>query len=444
MIAAAAAVRATQVVDVSGLAAGEVPRVSVLSLTIDLARVVFGHIVGTINARPMLRALLIGEPTSDTVTLRHPTGRAIEIKVVAGSKAGSSVVARWCAGLIADEAPRMSGADDGVVNFDDTRAAASGRMLRGAAILAIGSPWAPSGPLYESYREHHGKPTADLVVVKAPGWVMNPVHWTPERCAELQRRNPQAYVTDCAAEFAQPESSLLSEIDLEVVTRTVPIETAPRPGVHTYVAAMDPATRGNSWTLVIGHSERVADGGPRYVVDVARQWTGSRRSPLSPAETLKRIAEIAIAYGVRELHTDQHAADALRDLARPYGLIVKDTATTGASKLEMFEALRIAIASRAIELPPGATLRSDLLSIRKRVAQSGGYTIETPRTADGRHADYASALALFVMRAHRPYEPYSSAIGRGSRRYDIGRAHGGMPVGVNGLVKIGSARARWS
>jgi hypothetical protein len=125
--AAATAVRASQTCDMTGLGAGETPRVSVVSLTTDLSKVVFDHIVGNVLARPALRALLIGEPTADALVLRHPSGRPVEIKVVAGARAGASLVARWSAGCIFDEAPRMIGSDDGVVNYDDCRAAVIGR-----------------------------------------------------------------------------------------------------------------------------------------------------------------------------------------------------------------------------------------------------------------------------------------------------------------------------
>src|SRR5262245_52356972 len=57
LLAAALAVRASQTCDISKLGPGETPRVSVVSLTVDLARVVFEHIVGNVLARPALRRL---------------------------------------------------------------------------------------------------------------------------------------------------------------------------------------------------------------------------------------------------------------------------------------------------------------------------------------------------------------------------------------------------
>jgi hypothetical protein len=398
LIASVVSVRSTQIVDVSGLGPGETPRVSVLSLTTDLGRVVFDHIVGTVMSKPLLKALLVGEPTADTITLRHPTGKPIEIKVVAGARAGASLVARWSAGVVFDEAPRMLGEDDGVVNFDDARRAVLGRLLPGAQLVAIGSPWAPRGPIYEMVQEHWRKPSRELVVIRAPGPVMNPVWWTPERVERLRVSDEQTYRTDVLGEFADPESSLFASSEIEAATRAAPLVLEPEDG-HSYRAAIDPATRGNSFALVIVTSKRVAGRvTPRRSVAMVRQWTGSKTSPLSPDAVLREIAGICKRYGVDYAYTDQWSADALRDIALRYDLSLIERPVTATNKVAMFEDMRTRIADGDVELPPDPQLRADLLSIRKRVT-TNGIAIELPRTGDGRHADTCPALALALSQA---------------------------------------------
>lgn len=401
LLAAALAVRATQTVDVSTLGPGETPRVSVLSLTADLGRVVFEHIVGNVMSKPVLRALLIGEPTSDTVVLRHPSGKPIEVKVVAGARAGASLVARWSAGCIFDEAPRMLGEEDGVVNYDHARRAVLGRLLPGAQLVAIGSPWAPRGPIYEAVQERFGKPSKALVVIRAPGPVMNPVWWTPERCEALRTHDAQTYRTDVLGEFADPETSLFASTELDGVTRATPLEL-PYEKRHYYVAAIDPATRGNSFSLVVATSKRIeGQTAPRRTVALVKQWQGSKAAPLSPDAVLREVAAIVKRYSVPVVYTDQWSADALRDIARRYDLALIERSINAANKVEMFENLRTRIADGDIELPPDPQLRADLLSIRKRVTNTG-ISIELPRTADGRHADYAPALALCLAQNITP------------------------------------------
>ncbi len=396
LLAAALAVRASQTCDVSQLGPGDGVRVSVLSLTVDLGRVPFGHMVGNILAKSALRALLVGEPTADTLTLRHPSGREIEIKVVAGARAGASLVARWSAGVIFDEAPRMLGDEDGVVNFDDARRAALGRLLPGAQLIAIGSPWAPRGPIYEMATEHWREPTADLVVIRAPANHMNPTWWTKERSEKLKRQDEQAWRTDVCGLFADPETSLFSSAEIDRATRKAPL-VLPRAEGQDYRAACDPATRGNGWTLVVTTRQRCDDGRIRTVVVLAKQWQGSKSDPLKPDAVCAEIATELRAYGLDTFTSDQWAADFLKAICDRHGLYVHVETITAPKKVAMFEALRVQIADDELQLPPDPMLRADLLSIRKRVSMNG-IAIELPRTADGRHADFGPALAICVSR----------------------------------------------
>jgi hypothetical protein len=157
LLAACAAVDMALKCDVSSLRAGEVPRVSVVSLRKDLADVILNHIIGSVTSSPLLSPLMVGQPSVDSLSLRHPSGCPVQIKVVAGSRAGASLVARWSAGCIFDEFPRMVGDDDAVVNWDDSRDAVLLRLLPGSQVWHIGSPWAPYGPAYELVTERWGK-----------------------------------------------------------------------------------------------------------------------------------------------------------------------------------------------------------------------------------------------------------------------------------------------
>jgi hypothetical protein len=286
-----------------------------------------------------------------------------------------------------DEFTRMVGGDDGVVNFDDARTAVSGRLLPGAQLCGIGSPWAPFGPAYRLVTEHWQAATPERVVIRAVGPAMNPVYWTPERCEELRRRDPMAFRTDVLGEFADPESALFTADDLQHVIRRDAVELKPEAG-HHYVAAMDPATRADAWTLVV--ATRLPSG--KLSVVMARQWQAMRGAPLSPDEVLKKIAEELRPYNVARVATDQWAADALADIGARHGVYLASEAITASRKVELFESMRTLVLSRSVEFPPVRELIDDIRRVRKRVTQSG-ISIELPR-AGGRHCDYAFAAAL--------------------------------------------------
>jgi len=395
LLAAAAAVRCSQRVDVSRLREGEVPRVSVVSLDKDKADVVLtDHLRGTVARSPMLRHLVLDDkPSGDSILLRHPSGRPVEVKVVAGKRAGGSLVARWAAGVIFDEAPRMVGSDEGVVNLDDARSAVQARLLPGAMLLELGSPWAPFGPVFDLFTEHFGDPSDDIAVVRGRGYHLNPVWWTPERCAELRVRDPDAYVTDVEANFLSPESSLFSSDLLEASVRALPL-ALPHDPLAAYWAAMDPATRGNSWTLVIAtrrHGKRV--------VAFAKQWTGSSAQPLSPRAVLEEIAVVCRAYRVETVETDQYHLDSLRDLAALDSVKLKllPRHLTEQKKVECYLNMRTQLIDGGVELPPIAELLADMRRVKRRVTQ-GGVAIVLPKTGDGRHCDYAPSVMLALTR----------------------------------------------
>ena len=390
LFTAALAVYWTQIADVSKLTIGEVARVSVVSLTVDLARVVFGHIVGNVLGKPKLRTLLAATPTSDSVILRHPSGKPVEIKVVAGARAGASLVARWSAGLILDEAPRMIGADEGIVNYDDARSAVVGRLLPGAQIVSIGSPWAPFGPIYSAVQESWKQPTDRRVIVWAPGWEMNSVYWTEERVAALKASEPDVYITDCAAQFATPEEALFNSVDLDKCTRAGPMELPPDPN-GAYVAAMDPAIVANSWTFVI--ATRV---GSKYVIALARQWQGTMLEPLNAVDTMKQIADICMQYGVKGVYSDKFMGDALHAIALTLGISVWQHHMSRVDRAKKYMSLKTRMNDGTIELPPLPEVRSDLQRIKKRVTQNG-IDIHLPSTSDGRHCDFAPSIVLSIQ-----------------------------------------------
>ena len=402
-LACASAIVATQTVDVSTLGPGEIPRVSILSLKLDVADVPYKRLLGAFETSKVLKPLLL-EKGADSLLVRHPSGRPIEIAVVAGGKAAGGLVARWSAGLIADEATRMHGAGDAVANLDEALSAIRERLLPGASIQGIGSPHAPSGPMYEIVQQFFGKPTQTTVCMRTTGPAGNPEYWTPERLERLRERDEAAYRIVALGEFLDPEASLLSPIAIKKNTRETPLELPPAQG-RRYSAATDPSegsASGNAWTLVIVENyDRVDPERPKdpplvcFRVALAKEFRG-----LGPEETLRQIAADCQRYGIRRARTDQYAAGANAALARRFGLTLYTDKTTATSKLEDFTNLATLVHSDRVELPPDRVLRRDLLGVKKRVTQSG-QSIVLPKTSDGRHCDYAPALAACLKETGR-------------------------------------------
>lgn len=397
LIEAAKIFRWSQVVDVSGLRSGEPPRIPIVSFRMDQAQAVFDHLLAAVLRSKRLRPALISHAKQELL-LRHPSGCPIEVKVIAGSRAGTTLVARWLAGIVFDEAPRLQGQEDGIVNLDDALAAVVARILPGGQIDCAGSPWAPRGTMYRHFVEHFGKPSADLVMVVAPGRAMNPSRYTPEFEAELERRDPRAYKTDVLAQFADPEDALLSSVDVLACTRDNP-EELPYDSAFEHVATMDPATRGNAWTLTIVR----CDAPDTYRVALVRQWLGSNSRPLKPSVVLAEVAELCARYGLDCAWSDQFSFDALADTATQCGLTLLQHVWTAAMWEQTAERLRMLVGQHRLDLPNNAVLRSDLVSVQRRLTTRGSSVVLASTGGDGRHSDYVPALCIAI--AHAPAAP---------------------------------------
>lgn len=417
-MAAAKALEVSQSADVRGLRKGDQLTLPVLSVDKKGAQAVFKHLLENMEARPDLKRLIV-KCTSQSIFIRHPSGIVVEVRITAIARYGSTLVGTWLAGCIFDEAPRMNGAEDGVKNLDESLSAIAGRMRPGAQIWMIGSPYAPFGPVYELVNTHFGRRNPEVLVVRGTGPQLNPVWWTPERIDKMKRstdpRTQRAYVTDVLGQFCDAEDQLFPSQIVDGAMRETPEVIFPQPG-HFYTAAMDPAMRGNAWTLVVlGCSGLNELGQPKFYVAMAKQWRGQSGAPLIVDEVFREIADEVKPYNVDEVHTDQWAIDALSVIAEQVGLTLIENTFTPVSRVELIETIRITLEERRLELSPSREVRQDLLRISRRLTQAA-VTIDMPRTADGRHCDFAPALGLALKHAPEPPSVARTARDKGLER----------------------------
>lgn len=388
---AAKALRNAYLGDCSGLARGEIPRVPIVSVDLDKADETFSKLLGALES-PTLESLIVdGKERARSVLVRNISGRPVEIKVVAGARAGKSLVSRWCLGCIFDEAPRMIGAEDGVINLQHALTAIRARMRPGAQIDLVGSPWAPKGPVYELVQSRFGKPGDDVLVIVATGPQLRPGLYTPEYCERIKLEDDAAYEMDVLAHFADPEDALLSSVDVGAAVQSAPMLQSAVDGQH-YVAIMDPATRGNGWTLGVLTCPEAG----RYETCVAREWLGTRANPLRAGEVLREMAGILEPFGLYEVHTDQWGFDILQEVA--------ELAETGLAFIPQtrdddvaVKKLETLFGQHALAIPNEPKLKRDLIAMRKRPRQEGGFKVILPQTNDGRHCDYGAMMALAMQ-----------------------------------------------
>lgn len=392
LISACAAVKQSLTADLSRLKRHEIPRFAIVAPKVDNAQATFRLLVGSITSSPKLRKLIEGTPTADTLMLRRPDGRSVEIVVVAASRGAVTVRSRWLTGFVLDECALFGSEPTGaIINAEELLRGAETRLVPGGQGWIISSPFGPQGLLWELHKAHFGKP-GRTIVVHSPTLAMNP-SFPAEQVEAIRAREPDVAAREYDALWVDAADAFFDGASIDRAVRAEPLERPP--ASSNYVAAWDAATRGNSWCLVIARNLEGSGLPPRIEVSLAKQWTGSRVAPLKPEVVIGEIAPILRRYGVREVMSDHWSLDALDAIARQAGFQVREwrQATRTDREHEMYRKVSVLLSSGRIELAPHAVLKNDLKLVCKR-ATANGVRIELPRTPDGRHADFAPALVL--------------------------------------------------
>jgi len=211
---------------------------------------------------------------------------------------------------------------------------------------------------------------------------MNP-HIPTAWLEEQRRADPDLYAREFEARFIDGASSYLESTDVVACVRHGVGILPPQPRL-AYKGALDPAYALDAFSMAVAH--RDSDG--VFVVDGVWVWKRAGHDA-----TLDAVADIANQYGVKSLRTDQHSPVPIREgLARRH-LACEYAPWTNESKSDAFAALKIALNTRAIQLPDDPALVEELCALEARPTPAGFTRIAaTP----GRHDDRAFAVAAVL------------------------------------------------
>ena len=147
----------------------------------------------------------------------------------------------------------------------------------------------------------------------------------------------------------------------------------------------------------VGHRD-----GDEVVIDAVQTWHRGGHEA-----TLDQVAELAKAYGVRRLRTDQFCAVPVQEGLARRGLQGDYIPWTNEGKANAFSRLKVALNTRSVELPDDAALIEELLALETRPTPGGNVRIAA---AGGGHDDRAIVVAAVVdaLMAPPPHRRHSS------------------------------------
>lgn len=338
-----------------------------------------------------------------------PWGEGVQGVRIIGKRIGFCVYTASVAGVsgftsifvLCDEVAKWKDADTGVNPANEVLKSVRPTMatMPNARIVLSSSPYSVLDAHYDAFEQGDND---FQFVAQAPSWVCNPT-LTEQSTRELEPDEKAWEREYKAIPAAEVESSMLEEVSVLACTRKRHPGALPRMAGWTYAAAMDPAQKRHAWTLII-----VGQGpkGIRHVV-LAKQWRPKPKQPLRSEDVLREIRKDLDAYGLKSVHTDQAGTENLRAIMRllkpeeRFSLV--EEPWTPQSQAVAYDFLKKLAESKRLGLPDDKWVRADLLGIVKKITRSS--TVYQLIERDGRHSDFAPAIAMGVADARFPHKP---------------------------------------
>lgn len=372
------------------LAPGERGVLMVIASDRRQARVVRRYIGALLRDVPMLAAMVEHE-TKESIQLNNNVD--IEIHTASfRAVRGYSVV-----GAICDEIAFWPSDDSADPDREIIAALTPAMATTGGMLLAISSPYARHGVLYEAWRSWRGIDSHEALCWMADTATMNP----GIDLAVIERAFREdavsawsEYGRDGEIRFRADVESFITLEAIEAATVPNRRELPPVSGVD-YVGFLDFAggSGKDSATLAIAHAER--RGGQRVVLlDLVREV----KPPFSPGQVCRDFAGELKRYGLRRATADRWAGDFPVEALAKHGVELKPAESV---KSDLYKELLPALNSGLVELLDVPRLAAQLVGLERRVARGGRDSIDHgPRG----HDDLANAAAGALVAASAPEE----------------------------------------
>ncbi len=368
-MAAALAVYGAALVEYPDLRPGEVATIPVIAQDRAAARTVFRYCRALLDAAGLLP--LVARETADAIELT--TGAAIEITTASGRAVrGYSMPL-----IVADECAHWRSDTSTEPDTEILEALRPGQAtFRRPLLVAISSPHARRGALWQTFKDHYGK-DGDVLVVRGATTDFNPT--VPQ--TEVDRavaRDPAAAQSEWFGQFRTDVESFLSLEAVEAVTVPGRRELPYRAGLRYFAFADMSGGVGDAAALAVAHWE---DG--RAVLDLVREVP----APHSPEDATREFAETLKAYRLSEVTSDRYAAQWAVDRFREHGVKLSHS---DKSRSEIYLELLPAVNSGQVALLDHQKLRVQLTSLERRTSRACRDSVDHPPHGSD---DLANAVA---------------------------------------------------
>jgi hypothetical protein len=358
------------------LAAGEVATVALIAADRRQARVLLRYVRGFFDAVPMLRAMIRRESRE---SLDLDSRVVIEVHTASFRATRGYTLAAVVADEIAFWPTDEAGANPDVEIIHALRPGLA--TIPGALLLAISSPYARRGALWEAYRRHYGQDGDRVLIWQAPTRTMHP-RVDQAIIDAAYAADDSAAAAEYGAEFRRDVESFVSREIIDACTVPGRHELPPAGGVH-YRAFVDPSGGSqDSMTLAIAHDQDAIT-----VVDAIREV----RPPFNPDDVTRDFAALLHTYRIATVTGDRYAGEWPRERFRAHGIAYQ---VADRAKSDIYRDLLPRLSAHQVELLDHPRCLAQLATLERRTARGGRDSIDHGPRA---HDDVANAVAGAVV-----------------------------------------------
>lgn len=291
------------------------------------------------------------------------------------------------ASIVVLDEPAFYTSTDGRPTDKEMWRVARGRVATtGGKIVAISSPYAQSGLIYDLHRKHFGNDDSPVLVWQASSLDMNPT-LSADYLKRMEEDDPEAFKSEVLGEFRSGTSTFFDSEALQSCVEVGIKERLPQAGIQ-YGAGADPASGSgkDSSSLTIVHRE-----GEKIVMDLARTWA----PPFNPSGVIAEQCDILKQYGLTEIVGDKFAAGFVLEAYRSHGITYRYAAKDQSGTY--LELLPLVNAGSVVLLDQPELLR-ELRGLERRRGSSGRDRVDH-RSGSGSHDDRAASAAHAIVAA---------------------------------------------
>jgi hypothetical protein len=172
--------------------------------------------------------------------------------------------------------------------------------LRDSMLIGISSPYRKAGLLYRKFRDHYGKDSDDVLVIRAPTKTLNPT-LDPSVIERALDEDPVAARAEWMAEWRDDITGFVSA---ELIDAAVDRDVLARPRISgvRYVSFVDPSGGAHdSFTAAVAHLDRATSVA---VLDCLIEI----RAPCNPVSCVETIAPVLKSYGLHSTTGDRYGS----------------------------------------------------------------------------------------------------------------------------------------